>query len=315
MKSLEDNTLNALADIVCGGGVTYRTATQIVRFFRQAGLACPDHNGNTRKWWTLERLREYNTNPDNLEKVVKQLADPREYGGAIDDLKSVVKALNDVLASEDLHVEYVGRRPQVVEVESSRPLILTTAEEAEELDVPDAIRRSLAAFRAVHHDARRVAFIMMQFEKTPAHRQIVQVIKDTMSKYGLVAIRADERRFNDSLLPNVQTYMHGCGMGIAVFERITSERFNPNVALEIGYMLAMGKPVCILKDNTLVNLHSDLLGTIYESFDVQRPDADIPEKLEKWLLDKDFITLKMTTNGQNDKGPASQVTDSKAQSK
>ena len=31
-----------------------------------------------------------------------------------------------------------------------------------------------------------------------------------------------------------------------MFERLESERYNPNVALEVGYMMALGKPVCLL---------------------------------------------------------------------
>ena len=31
-----------------------------------------------------------------------------------------------------------------------------------------------------------------------------------------------------------------------MFERIESERHNPNVALEVDYMMALGKPVCLL---------------------------------------------------------------------
>ena len=79
--------------------------------------------------------------------------------------------------------------------------------------------------------------------------------------------------------------MHGCGFGIAVFERLTTDEFNPNVSLEVGYMLALGKPVCVLKDSTLKTLPSDLIGRLYDSFNVQRPNS-IKPKLDKWINDK-----------------------------
>lgn len=44
--------------------------------------------------------------------------------------------------------------------------------------------------------------------------------------------------------------MHGCEFGVAVFDRITEDDFNPNVTLEVGYMLGMGRNVLLLKDKT-----------------------------------------------------------------
>jgi hypothetical protein len=154
---------------------------------------------------------------------------------------------------------------------------------------PDAIRSSLAAFTQLYPDPTRAAFIMMEFTDTPAHRNIHAAIENAMNKYGITALRADSRRFNDALWPNVQTYMHGCGLGVAVFERITSERFNPNVALEVGYMHALRKPVIILKDKYLPQLHTDLLDRIYDTFDPQSPEAEITQKIELWLRDKELI--------------------------
>jgi len=40
--------------------------------------------------------------------------------------------------------------------------------------------------------------------------------------------------------------MHGSAFGIAIFERLTSDIFNPNVSLEVGYMMAMHKPILYL---------------------------------------------------------------------
>jgi len=45
--------------------------------------------------------------------------------------------------------------------------------------------------------------------------------------------------------------MYGCSMGVAGFEQIEAQDFNPNVALEVGNMYAMRKPLCLLKDLTL----------------------------------------------------------------
>ena len=82
------------------------------------------------------------------------------------------------------------------------------------------------------------------------------------------------------------TYIYGCGMGIAVFERIESDDFNLNVSLEVGYMMAMKRPVCLLKDRTLRALPSDLVGRLYKPFDLQDPSKSIPPVLRQWLKDK-----------------------------
>ncbi len=51
-------------------------------------------------------------------------------------------------------------------------------------------------------------------------------------------------------------------------------------------MLAMGKPVCLLKDRTLSTLHTDLIGKLYRPFDPQDIARTVAEVLPKWLRDK-----------------------------
>ena len=75
---LDYKTLEAIAELICGEGDYYRTGRELPIFFRNAGLECPDHDGTTRKWWTLERLEEYNKNPDEIKKVILRLANPKE---------------------------------------------------------------------------------------------------------------------------------------------------------------------------------------------------------------------------------------------
>lgn len=96
----------------------------------------------------------------------------------------------------------------------------------------------------------------------------------------------DAKRYHDHLYFNVQTYMHGCGMGMAVHDRIKADSHNPNVALEVGYMFALRKPVCLLKETTLTTLPTDLVGWMYEPFDTLNPAETIPAVVSRWLFDK-----------------------------
>ena len=102
-------------------------------------------------------------------------------------------------------------------------------------------------------------------------------------------MRADDRQYHDELFSNVVTYLHGCGTGIAVYEVSEAMTFNPNISLEVGYMLALGKPVLLLKDKNLSVLHADLIGRLYKEFDPANPNDTIPIAVERWLRDKGII--------------------------
>lgn len=153
-------------------------------------------------------------------------------------------------------------------------------------ETPVEIQESIRRFRRDYPDPANVAFIMMQFGTTPAHERITNAIKEELVQHDITGVRADDRRYHDDLFYNVLTYMHGCGMGMAVYERLEANATNPNVALEVGYLFAMRKPVCLLKDQTLTTLQADLVGRLYDPFDPQNPDGTIQPVVRKWLFDK-----------------------------
>jgi len=155
--------------------------------------------------------------------------------------------------------------------------------------IPVAIQESLEAFRKDHAHVEKTCFIMMQFSETEAHGVIGQTIKATLSKFGFTGLLARDKQYHDDLYPNIQTYMHGCRFGIAVFERIEKDDFNPNVSLEIGYMLGLKKAMLLLKEKTLSSLQADLVGKLYHPFDVQNVTKTIPPQIERWMEDKTLI--------------------------
>lgn len=151
------------------------------------------------------------------------------------------------------------------------------------------LAKYIEAFKADYPDGQKTVFIIMQFSNTTAHDQIVQTIKDTLKKHKIIGLRADDKEYADDLLSNIKTYMHCTDFGIGVFERILEDDFNPNVSLEVGYMMGLGKNVSLLKDKTLKNLPTDLIGKLYKSFDPQDITGTLPKKLEKWMIDKGII--------------------------
>ena len=148
------------------------------------------------------------------------------------------------------------------------------------------IASGLEKFRKDYPMGTKTAFIIMQFGNTKPHQSIVATIKATLQKHGITAMRADDKEYMEDLFPNIKTYMHACDFGVAVFDRITEDDFNPNVSLEVGYMMGMGKNVLLLKDKTLRSLQTDLTGKLYKQFDTTDIDSTMPAQIEKWLTDK-----------------------------
>src|ERR1039457_800504 len=154
---------------------------------------------------------------------------------------------------------------------------------------PSEIMESIKRFREDYPASQKVAFIMMQFGKTKAHNAIVASLRNELGSHGIKAVRADHKEYHEDLFWNIMTYIYGCEFGIAIFERLEMDEFNPNIALEVGYMMALKKPILLLKDRTLKNLNTDLIGKLYKTFDPQAISGTLAPKARQWLKDKGFI--------------------------
>jgi hypothetical protein len=204
-----------------------------------------------------------------------------------------------------IHPEYGGTKPQdacdtimqryiqpainhieeqLTLISDSSPQESIPSDDIRQPRIPADIRGSLAAFNADH--SGQTAFIMMKFIESPTHDQILLTIKRVLSSQGITALRADDRVYHPDLFTNVRTYMHGCTFGVAIFEAITGNDFNPNVSLEVGYMLALEKPICFLKDKKLPELHSDLTPKLYKAFDTYAVEPSLSQALLKWLEER-----------------------------
>lgn len=161
-----------------------------------------------------------------------------------------------------------------------------------EMTMPPEIEESIKEFMMDHPDTVKTGFIMMSFKQTQAHDAITDTIKRVLQAAGLKGLRADDKEYHSSLFPNILTYMHGCSFGIAVFERIEDDSPNPNVALEVGYMRALRKPVCYLRDKTLKTMQADLIGELYKVFDVQQIETSVDAVLRKWLVDRGLTRIE-----------------------
>lgn len=125
-------------------------------------------------------------------------------------------------------------------------------------------------------------FVIMPFsEKLDT---VYTAIKDSLKKHGINnVVRADEKEFAEDLWQNVKVYLNCCKMAVAVFDKNDQDSYNPNVALEVGYMLANGRKVCLLKDKRLEKLPTDLISRLYREYDIDDLENSISMEIEKWL--------------------------------
>jgi len=82
--------------------------------------------------------------------------------------------------------------------------------------------------------------------------------------------------------------MLGCSKAIVVFEDVELREFNPNVALELGFILSQSKPCLILKEKRLPRPPADIIGHLWREFDSFRPDVTLEEQVSRWVVDIDW---------------------------
>lgn len=107
---MDSQTKEFLAEMICGdGGPVYRTGSELTRFFHRVGFSNFNHDGSTRKWWTLSVLEQLTEN--NLKAVICRLADPKEYKGDSDLINQAIEMLNSILMIEGIKIEIDGISP------------------------------------------------------------------------------------------------------------------------------------------------------------------------------------------------------------
>lgn len=124
---LSARTVGDLAELVCGasgggGGFEwpnfpYRSSSRLTEFFRNCDLEYI-HQGETRKWWVEEVLKELNKAPsssphlppDNIIRVVQELLDPLDFQRAELDQDAALEDLNTVFSRDGLEVYLDGSR-------------------------------------------------------------------------------------------------------------------------------------------------------------------------------------------------------------
>lgn len=129
----------------------------------------------------------------------------------------------------------------------------------------------------------RSVFVMMRFRNTTESSVMRETIRASLKDADLTAYFADELSLADDLWDNVCTYMCGCRFGVAVVEEIEERSFNPNVAIEIGFMQALQRKVLVLKDRRVPMLPTDLAGRLYREFDSYNLAPTVRQAIGSWV--------------------------------
>jgi hypothetical protein len=127
-------------------------------------------------------------------------------------------------------------------------------------------------------------FVMMRYRSDPRSAEIEACVRSTLQEYGLVARLAKDSALVADLWENIALYMQHSRFGLAVFEDIDDRDFNPNIALELGYMYAQGKRCLLLKEKRMPRLPTDILGKIYRDFDIFELTRSLREQIADWCI-------------------------------
>lgn len=144
-----------------------------------------------------------------------------------------------------------------------------------------------------HPEYNRNVFIMTRF--VPGNRLLMDLdleVRRVLRANGLNPLRADDKMYlrDRNLWNNVCVYMNCCKYGIAILEDRIANEFNPNVALEYGFMRALDKPVLLLADTGFRNLRADIIGTLREQFDITDIKGTIDDPIQTWIRELNLNT-------------------------
>jgi hypothetical protein len=143
-------------------------------------------------------------------------------------------------------------------------------------------------------DYSKNVFIMMKFdEKNIRLGELTKELKLILSSYGLNATRADDKMYfkDRDLWNNVCVYMICSKYGIAILENHSGQEYNPNVAIEYGFMRALDKPVLLLADSNYPRERADVSGKERVPFNIETPSTVRPS-INTWVKEITATTVQ-----------------------
>lgn len=159
-------------------------------------------------------------------------------------------------------------------------------------DIPDVpkewVPNSIVGWRSIlqsflqKYPFDRSVFIMVRYRDR--NKDVITAVKRELKKNRLNGILASDHNLTDDLYNPVACLL-ACSRGIAIFDKAErTQTFNPNVAYELGMMHLLGRQCLILKHESLVSLHTDILMKLYRPYS---SISDARSEVKLWMESKD----------------------------
>lgn len=127
-------------------------------------------------------------------------------------------------------------------------------------------------------------FFMTRFREADYFKAVSDAVRDGVRAFGLEFLRADDPNLDgDILWKKIQNCLDACHFGVALFENIDDPDINPNVSLELGYMMGLNRRYLLLKEKRLRHLATDLVGHFYREFDMYNIRPSTLREIANWL--------------------------------
>jgi len=131
-------------------------------------------------------------------------------------------------------------------------------------------------------------FVMTKFPDgaTPESVQLSSVIdsvKAAVTARGYLPRLAMGQNYHRWLFDNVELFLLGCARGIAIVEDKYLPELNPNVALEWGWMVGMGREVLFLREQNFTHARADWSGLINATFEWTNPAPGVSAAMAAFL--------------------------------
>jgi hypothetical protein len=128
-------------------------------------------------------------------------------------------------------------------------------------------------------------FIMMKFDSE--NSLLINTLSElrlTLRNHRYTALRADDKMYmkDRDMWDNVCVYMLCCKQGTALLENYSRQEYNPNVAIEYGFMRALNKRVLLLRDKQFPRDRADVAGKKMLPFDINDKNS-ISLAVKIWL--------------------------------
>ena len=163
------------------------------------------------------------------------------------------------------------------------------------LGLPDTFRsygRPFYSFLQDHPTPEKTAFLTMRGGSSPLGERIEAALRRETAKSGLELLRSENKEYVADPWQNACLYMLGCTRGVAVLgvpREDDSAGQDPSTALELGFMLALGRPCLVLHGARRPEAPDDLIAKISRPLDLSDLDLSIGERVQEWA---DQIGLK-----------------------